>query len=315
LKRYRAAIVGLGRAGLLFDEDEKRQGVWTHFTAYERLEDRFELVAVCDIDERRRALASARRPSVRPFDSLTELLAAVPLDVVSLCTPIELHSGQVVECAGRVRAIVCEKPLSSDLESGERATAACAYAGTALAVNYYKRFAGPVQEAARLLAAGTIGAVRGASALYSGPLDAVGSHAIDLLQFLVGPLRIEHVVRVGDRETAVGTFGSEGMATVATTGPRHDLVFELDLIGSEGRLRILDNCDRLELFRFAESAHYDGYRELTAQTAIESPAAEAFLPLFLEVAALLDGTRARLTSDGASALQTQLALDRIREHA
>jgi predicted dehydrogenase len=314
LTRYRAAIVGLGRVGLLFDQDEKRQEVWTHFTAYERLSERFELVAVCDVDARRLALASARRPSVSAFDTLTELLAAVPLDVVSLCTPIELHAEQIEESAGQVRAIVCEKPLSSDLASGKRAVAACADVDTALAVNYYKRFTGPVQSAARLLADGAIGDVRSASALYSGPLDAVGSHAIDLLQFLVGPLRVDHVVRAGDRETAVGAFGREGVATVAATGPRRDLVFELDLIGSEGRLRILDNCDRLELFRFGESARYDGYRELAAGPAAESRKSDAFLPLFLEVADLLDGARVKLTSDGASALQTQLVLDRIRDH-
>jgi predicted dehydrogenase len=315
MTRYRAAIVGLGQVGLLFDQDAKRRGVWTHFTAYERLPDRFDLVAVCDTDPGARALAVARRPSAQAFASLDEMLAGVAIDVVSLCTPIPVHESQILTCAGRVRAIVCEKPLSADLESGETAAAACAAAGTVLAVNYYKRFEGTVQAAARLLAEGAIGEVRTAAALYSGPLDAVGSHAIDLLQFLLGPLAVTHVTRAGDREGAVLTFGREGVAMLSGTGPREDLVFEIDLIGSEGRLRILENCDRLELSQFSPSPRYGGYRELVTRAVTEASTADRFVPLFVEVAELLDGARGRLTSDGATALSTQQVVDRMRHDA
>lgn len=292
---------------MLFDDEPERQGVWTHFSAYERLDERFELVAVCDPEPERRERAAARRPSVRAFASLPELLDAEPLDVVSLCTPIELHAAQLEECAGRARAVVCEKPLSADLDSGMRALAACEAGGTIVAVNYYKRFEGAVQAAAGLLADGAIGELRTALALYTGPLDAVGSHAVDLLHFLAGELTVVHADGAG----ALATTAEGATAVLAAAGPRHDLVFEVDVIGSEGRLRILDNCERLELFRFAPSARYGGYRELEERPAPAGPPAERFLPLFLEVADTLDGTPTRLTSDGASALATQATLDRI----
>ena len=311
MTRHRAAIAGLGQAGLLFDRDAKRQGVWTHFSAYERLADRFELVAACDPDLERRELAAARRPSLRVFESLGELVASCPVDVVSLCTPIELHARQIEECAGSVRAIVCEKPLGTDASLGERAVEACAAAGTVLAVNYYKRFEATVQAARSVLADGSLGEVQTAIGLYSGPLDAVGSHAVDLLRFLLGPLEVRTAARQGQRETALLTFGRQGMAMLSATGPREDLVFELDLIGSAGRLKLLDNCARLELSRFAESARYGGYRELVPQP-LDAPATvERFVPLFLEVADALDGAMDGLTSDGASALETQRLLDEL----
>ena len=125
--RYRAAIVGLGQVGMLFDDDPKRRRTWTHFSAYERLTDRFDLVAVCDPDAGppgRRAPRAPRRADVRALD---DLLDAEPLDVVSLCTPIALHAEQVEACAPQVRAIVCEKPLSATLPPPSARRLACAH--------------------------------------------------------------------------------------------------------------------------------------------------------------------------------------------
>lgn len=309
--RPRAAIVGLGQVGMLFDDDPGRRRIWTHFSAYERLAGRFELVAVCDPNEERTQRALARRPSLRAFATIEELLDMAQPDVVSLCTPVSIHAEQILASAGRVRAIICEKPLSADSTSAKQAVEACATSGTLLAVNYYKRFEGAVQRATRLLGDGTVGSVRAATALYAGPLDAVGSHAVDLLQFLVGPLDLADVVSDEGGGCATFRFDGNRIATLLCTGPREDLVFEVDLICSEGRIRILDNCERLTAFRFERSTRYDGYRELVALPNEPSEGGEPFLLLFEEVADALDGSEGPMTSDGASALFTQRILERI----
>ena len=51
--RLKIAIVGLGQIGLLFDEEPKRQEVgeiWTHLSAYLKLEELYEVVAAVDTD-------------------------------------------------------------------------------------------------------------------------------------------------------------------------------------------------------------------------------------------------------------------------
>ena len=306
--RFRAAIVGLGQVGMLFDDDPGRNRTWTHFSAYERLSDRFELVAVCDPDPARRGRAEDRLQTVRAFATLDEMLDAEPLDVISICTPIPLHAQQVEACAPHARAIVCEKPLSIDARAAESAVGACAASGTLLAVNYYKRFESTVERAAELVADGSIGTVRSATALYAGPLDAVGSHAVDLLEFLVGPLEVSGAAG----GSALLAFGDAGVAALMSTGAREDLVFEIDLVGSEGRIRILDNCERLVVSHFAPSSRYSGYRELVDATTEGSPPSEPFLSLFSELADVLAGERQGLTSDGTSALRTQAVLDAIQ---
>jgi len=115
-----------------------------------------------------------------------------------------------------------------------------------------------------------------------------------------------------DRISAILTFGREGMALLHCTGPREDLIFELDIIGSDGRVRILDNANRYERYRFAPSQHYGGYRELFPCSDPESELNPRFLPLFHEVADILDGQSRTLTASGRSALDTQSILNILK---
>ena len=107
-----------------------------------------------------------------------------------------------------------------------------------------------------------------------------------------------------------------GASRCCSAGPREDLLFEVDVVGSEGRLRILDNCARLEFAHFEESSRYGGYRELArAAAAAVDDEGEPFLLLFAELADALDGLgEAGLTSSGASALATQSILDGMSAH-
>lgn len=304
--RYRAAIVGLGQVGMQFDRDPKRTGVWTHFRAYEHLDNLYDLSAVCDPDKARLLSAVERKPGLRAYTDLDEMLEKETPDVVSLCTPPELHVGQIMKCSGRVKGILSEKPLGGGAEEATSAVEACAQSGTLLLVNYYKRFDGAVPQFRRLVEAGRIGQVRHVTGYYSGPLEAVGSHLVDLCLYLFGPMKLE---RMADSASS-GLFRLENGGTVAlmATGRREDLVFEVDAIGSEGRLRLLDNCARVEAWAFQASRRYDNYRELHLEPSEGGMVSERFLPLFEEMHAGLDGSRTVFTSDGRSALASQRLL-------
>lgn len=309
---YRAGIVGLGQVGLLFDSDVRRSGVWTHFTAYERLNLHLDLVSACDPNKSRQALAKRRRTKLNCYDSLGELLNGEKLDIVSLCTPAEFHAEQIAQCAGRVKAIICEKPLSTDSQSARAALDACRTAGTLLAVNYYKRFDGLVPSVKALLNERRIGTAKLVNAIFCGPLDAVGSHMIDLLRFLFGELRIEdHVSRVANRYSIPLRAESDTFVHLHNVGPREEFVFEVDAIGNDGRIRLLNNCSDCEFMRYRDSDRYSGYRELHPVPLEPPNVVERFLPLFLETVEVLRGGRGALTSDGENALRTQLVIDEI----
>lgn len=309
---HRAAIVGLGQVGLLFDQDLRRSGVWTHFTAYERLAGHFDLVAVCDPDPARTSLARERRPSIRVYEDMGKMLDREKLDIVSLCTPPAQHASQIQRCAGRVRAVICEKPLSLVLEDAECAVSACEAAGTWLAVNYYKRFAGRIPTARRALIERRVGQVKIVNAIYCGPLDAVGSHMLDLLRFLLGEIKpLGWPALEGDRWSLSFRSVDGALVQLQNAGPREEFIFECDILGDAGRLRLLNNGSDLELYRYQDSPNYSGYRELQPEALPDEPLAERFLPIFLETAEVLAGQRQKLTSDGANALQTQRLIDAV----
>jgi predicted dehydrogenase len=312
---YRAAVVGLGQVGLLFDSDVRRSGIWTHFTAYERLSTHLDLISVCDPDKSRQTLAKTRRPMLSCYDSVAELLNGERVDIVSLCTPPEFHAEQIALCAGRVKAIVCEKPLSTHSQSARPALEACRSAGTLLVVNYYKRFDGLVPRVKAMLDDRRIGKVKLVNAIFCGPLDAVGSHMVDLLRFFFGELRVAgDPSRVDDRYSIPLRTESNILVQLHNVGPRQEFVFEMDAIGDGGRIRLLNNCDDCEFLRYRDSDRYSGYRELYPVTLESREVAERFLPLFLETIEFLRGERRVLTSDGENALRTQLLIDEIADH-
>jgi len=311
--KYKAAIVGLGQVGLTFDRDAKRTGIWTHFSAFERLADRYELVAVCDVDSARCVEATTRCPAVRTYGCIDDMLGSESLDIVSICTPPKFHGKQIMKCAGKVRAIICEKPLCEDISEGQEVVLACLNQGTLLAVNYYKRYDGCIPYVRERLQSGAVGAIRTVTAWYSGPLDAVGSHMIDLLRFILGDLRVQTVTSLDrERYAAVLMSKKDVLVVINRAGPREDFIFEVDILGSKGRIRILDNCTHAEFYRYQKSPQYTGYKELFQEPARSYVTHNRFLPLFMEVADRLDaGVQSALLSDGVNALETQYVLEEI----
>ncbi len=313
-KRLNAAIVGLGQVGLLFDEDSKRKGVWTHFTAYERLGKRVNLVAVCDPDKKRQQKALKRRHSVHVYGSLSQMLAREKIDLLSLCTPPALHARQIREAAGKVKAIICEKPLSERVADGKAAVTRCG-TKTALAVNYYKRFESPVEQMKALLKRKTLGRIHSVIGNYSGPFGAVGSHMVDTMRYLFGDWDVVSAHRaVGEEEAYSAILKSGTMKGIVNwSGRRHDLVFELDVIGTAGRALMTDNFSTLRLSRFQRSKRYGGYRELSLPKKVPLPRRERFLPLFEDVVKHING--GKLVSSGRDALKTQELMEKITRNA
>ncbi len=314
--KYKAAIVGLGQVGLSFDRDTKRTGIWTHFSAFTRLVDRYELVAVCDVSSARLDEATSRCAALRTYACIDDLLGCESLDVVSICTPPRFHGEQIIKCAGKVRAIICEKPLCEDIWQGEEVIHTCLSQGTLLAVNYYKRYDGCIPHVRERIQSGAVGTIRTVTAWYAGPLDAVGSHMIDLLRFILGDISLQKVTALGrEHYTAVFISDKGILVEMNSTGPREDFIFEVDILGSGGRIRILDNCTHAEFYRFQESQQYTGYRELFLEPARSYVTNDRFLPLFLEIADRLDnGVQGPLLSDGLNALETQRILSEINTH-
>jgi myo-inositol 2-dehydrogenase/D-chiro-inositol 1-dehydrogenase len=80
--------------------------------------------------------------------SVAEMLADPEVDAVAICTSTDTHAQLIVEAAAAGKAIFCEKPVSLDLETVDRALAAVADAGVPFQIGFNRRF-DPAHESVR----------------------------------------------------------------------------------------------------------------------------------------------------------------------
>jgi len=266
--KYKAAIIGLGQVGSLFDDDPKRKGIWTHAGAYRAVE-RVELVAGADISEERRRRFAQRWGVGRVYSSYQEMLRQESLDLVSIASPTEMHYQMAMEAAqAGVKGIFLEKPMASQVWQAREILGLCQKKGVVLAVNHTRRWDDNYIVPSAMLNEGIIGELRAVVAYYSSMVYNIGTHLFDVMRLYGGDVEAVRGEFVSEGETSDPTIsgalsfrrGARGF--IVPQGKRENLLFELDLIGSKGRIRAVDNGAAVELYQFRESKNYSGYLEL-----------------------------------------------------
>jgi len=195
--RTRVAVVG-GGVGTL------------HIEGFQNLPDRFEVVAICDVDERKARQMAEASGIPRVLTDFRELCRMPDLDVLDLCTPPHLHHEQTLRGLEAGRHVICEKPLAGSLEQVDQVIAAEKQSGRRVMPIFQYRFGHGMQKLKLLMAHGVTGAAylgtvetawrrrpeyyavpwRGKWATERG--GALLSHAIhnhDLLCYVLGPPR------------------------------------------------------------------------------------------------------------------------------
>lgn len=143
--------------------------------------------------------------------SWQELVRRDDVDLVDVCTPGRTHAEIAIGALEAGKHVLCEKPLANTVAEAEAMVAAAEAAagrGVLSMVGYTYRRVPAVQLARTLVAQGRIGAVRHVRVQYlqdwltdpeaplswrldkqaagSGALGDIGSHAVDLAQFITG---------------------------------------------------------------------------------------------------------------------------------
>ena len=267
---FRVLIVGCGQIAGGFDA-VRTAGAWplTHAGAYAR-HGGFRLVGCVEPDTERRAAFMRRWGVEQGFASIAAAAAAGPYEVLSLCSPTAAHAQDLRSAlALKPRLIFCEKPVTQTVAETAAAVAECAAAGVHLAVNHNRRWAPDIVSLGHDLRAGKWGALRGAIGLYNKGVLNNGSHLVDLLGLLLGPLEL---VAAG---TALHDHGAEdptvsallrshaGVPVTLNAAHASDYaVFELQLITERGLLAMEDGGALWRIRRVTSSRRFKGYNVL-----------------------------------------------------
>lgn len=311
-----AAVIGCGRIGSLYDQDGPIRDPHTHAGAY-ATSPAVSLVAGVDPDEERRH-AFTTRWGVRAFASAHDMLDSVRPDLWSVCTPAAARL-EVVEqaIAAGARALWCEKPLAADAATAARIADRAATADVVLAVGYQRRWDPGHQQAARWLREGRAGRIEHVVVRYTRGLRNYGTHAIDLIRWYLGEVAWAWGHPAADSAdpdpSPCAVIGVEGAtAAFLAVGRQAYDVFEVDLMGSAGRLVIDDLGRRIRWFGLSSAPEWGEARILSSAPTDEVEGMRGYMRATLAnvVDAVTRDARVLCgASDGVRALQVAEAIE------
>ena len=167
-----------------------------------------ELVAVCDVDERK-VKAFSKTYACFGYTSLNDMLRQVIADALIVCTPNGLHAAHSIAGLQHHLHVLCEKPMAITSADGKRMIKAAVKANRHLQIVKQNRFNPPVAAVKKLLQTNKLGQIysiqlncfwnrgtkyyqqsdwRGTKEMDGGVLFTQFSHFIDLLYWFFGGL-------------------------------------------------------------------------------------------------------------------------------
>lgn len=223
-----------------------------------------ELVAVTDV-RLEAAQALAETMPCAAFPSLTTLLAESDVDGVVICTPPVTHPALAKEALRAGVAVLCEKPLSIDVDSARDMAKAAKANGGLLTMASKFRYCRDIQRAKSMVESGTIGEVVLFENCFTGFVDMSrrwnsnpeisgggvlvdnGTHSVDIMRYFLGPIvdlqvtegirlqqiPVEDTVRMFVR-SASGVMGSIDLSW-SIHKPLSDF---LSIYGSKGTIQV-----------------------------------------------------------------------------
>jgi len=266
---------------------------------------RLELLA--DIDDPTARQAAASLGFARSTGDWRELVEDPSVDVVDITSPNSLHAEIALAAIAAGKHVYCEKPLAPTAADAKTMADAAAAAGvkTMVGFNYLKN---PITMLAReIIDSGEIGDVFGFDGRHyedymldpetlvspwrfdprsgDGALADLGSHAISLARFLMGPIEAVSAdrrtvigqrgdgvggtfdVEVADEATALLRFASGAGGTVGASwiasGKKMGLGFEVR--GTKGSLAVdFERFNELELYTTGQRTGRDGFTRILA---------------------------------------------------
>jgi len=322
MPRLRALIVGCGRIAGGFDAARKGAAAppITHAGAYAK-DGRFELAGCVEPDDDRRTEFMSQWGISASFRRIEDARSSGSrFDVVSICSPTASHAHDLdVALDMRPRLIFCEKPVTTSAATTERLVERCREAGIPLAVNYTRRWDPSITELKAGMQIGRWGVLRCVVGHYNRGLLNNGSHLLDLLTYLLGPLQL---VRAGcavddhtpeDPSLPMWLEGSGGVAVHLACGHAADFaLFELEFVFSEAVIAMEEGGLYWRERRPVQSELFPGYRVLAADSRRPGGYQEAFLRSIDNIFRTINLGH-ELASDGVSALASQRLCEEARQ--
>lgn len=266
--RHNVLIIGAGKISAFFDNPNSTN-IITHAHGFSK-NNGFDLVGFFDIDYNKAKLASEIWGG-KAFERLDDALQEKFIDVVVVAVPDEHHYEvlkEVLEYEPKV--IFLEKPVAKSIEQVNKILNVLDKKKTEIVVNYSRRFVYEYEFIKKEILEGTYGSFITGTCYYGKGILHNGSHAIDLIRFLLGEIKNKHVLeKISDyynddpSVTAMLSLENNKNVYLQTIDCRNYTIFGMDLLFEKGRIRFEDSDYlKIEKFKVKEDSFFNGYRNL-----------------------------------------------------
>lgn len=309
--KIKVILIGLGRIASKLEKDPYRKKPCTHMGVLASAFGKKNFQFISGFDTSSQVCDEFRATwntnvSIMP-EKLTNEFRFPKADLAIIATPSNSHVRLAKKCIdSEIPNILIEKPVAMHVKDAKSIETMAKKKGTNLWINHERRYHPSYLFVKNELTKGNFGVLKSirASVFTSaknpgiafskfggGPLLHDGTHAVDLIHWIVGKPKLIHSVldrpKKGIVETrAYACFQSENQVeiTLDVSGGRDYFQFELDLHTSSHR--IICSNDGFRFYRSVPSRLYQGFHSLQEYTPKGFPKPElsnAFLGIYTEI--------------------------------
>ncbi len=239
-----------------------------HCEVFDSLKGKIQLVCVCDIIEEKTKEYSDKY-NIPYYTDLDKMLNSEKMDVLSICTPSGMHPKHGIAAAEKGIHIITEKPMAIKLNDADNLISACDENGVKLFVVKQNRLNPGIKLLKNAILKKRFGKIflanatvfwqrpqeyydmaewRGTWALDGGSFMNQASHYIDLLVWLIGPVKyvnaetetFKRSIEAEDTGAAILRFENDAIGIVQVTMLTYPKNIEgsITILGENGTVKI-----------------------------------------------------------------------------
>lgn len=274
---YKAAVIGLGNIGMLYDLEPQRPHPSTHVYAYE-MSSEYQLICGIDGDIKKESDLHKVSPKADYYSDLGDALRDGVLDdvdVISICTPPSTHLDIILSLlnAGKGKVLFCEKPIVQNLCEAEILLKTVSDSDISIIPNISRRWNTGLRKVTDILKSQKYGRLQKVNVRYTRGIYNTGTHMFDLLKMWTGS-PIKKVFTLGETHTSAipeKSFNfyfeqNDGVTGfVESIDDDHYYLFDIDLYLEQGKIEMRNSGDDIIFYTTASHHLFQGFNELKAE--------------------------------------------------
>jgi len=293
-KKLKAGLIGCGNIGSLYDEGLiQRESVIdhspiTHASALIKSPNT-ELVAICDSNANRLKTCGVARSIENQYADFAEMLSKEKIDLLCIATHPAPYS-EILKLAGKagIRRILLEKPAADTAQGIEELARISKEFKQLVAVNYLRNWYPATVSLKSEIESRTLGQPIHVHINYDKGLLNNGTHALALIQYLIGLDQFQSTDAASDPEHAYGSDrtwsfraqishkGSIAKITSCAFDYRKFSIFELDFVFEFARVRFTEFGTKIRIDNIRPDHEHTEYKVFTPRSRIIDAHSTAF---------------------------------------